>query len=313
MAPPVGGELSQLPGSGSAPSPVAFVSHPRLYASLVFFAAAVCAGVSLFSAWWSIAGSGAGPGVTLEFLPGNSLISTLGGSSETATYSSAGLSPVGNLYQAVLAVGLLVLFATLIVGALAFTAAAGKIRNPRTHGALRGVVLAVVIVAIVIVAAVPIAQPVAFHDSSTSLCSSTGSSPCDSFWGSRSNASESVGWGADLGWYLEIGTVVLLIAGLVLWARAVNEPWGRPLPPPMPDLGRIAQLKQLLDAGAITQAEFEAAKSRILGPLASPAAPSPTPTTTPSDDLIRLKQMRDAGQLTDQEYDRLRAQVLARL
>ncbi len=289
------------------------MSHRRLYASIVFLAAAVCAGVSLVTAWWSIAGSGGGPSVALEFLPGNSLIGTLGTSTETATYSSSGLGPVGNLYQAILAIGLIILFGTLLVGALSFAGAAGKIRNPRTHGAVRGVVLGMVIVSIATVVAVPIAQPVAFHDSSTSLCSSSGSSPCDSFWGSRSNASESVGWGADLGWYLEIGTVALLVAGLLLWARAINEPWGRPLPTPLPDLGRIAQLKQLLDAGAITQAEFEAAKARILGPLAPPASPSPSPTTTPSDDLLRLKQMRDAGQLTEQEYDRLRAQALARL
>lgn len=50
-------------------------------------------------------------------------------------------------------------------------------------------------------------------------------------------------------------------------------------------LDTLRQLKEWLDAGTITQPEFDALKQKLLFPTAAPASPTPAPPTVPQPDL----------------------------
>ncbi len=267
------------------------------------------------SAWWSAGLSGAFTG-SLDFLPGGSYQTNSGGMTQTETYTSANLDTVGTLYQTIYGLGLAALVIAAVGAIFAFLGATGKVRDARTHNVVRGFAIFTFSAMLVAVLVAPLVQPYAFSSAPVVNCTgSTGPNPCHSFWGSSSNASESVGWGANVGWYLGLGALVLTLLSLVLWSRSARDPWAPDKELGTPDLSKLVQLKGLLDSGAISQEEYQTAKGRILGPGVSepPARESAPSTSDPSAELARLKQMKETSALTQEEYDALRARVLARL
>ncbi len=282
-------------------------------------------------AWWS----DSFPSSIVYFLPGGSLTGSGSSGTATATYASVGFGPVGALYESVLAMALAVTVLTLIGGSVGVVAAWGKIRNPRGKGMLRGLIISGLVVALASLIIVPPLQPYTLSQSSGG-CSGYGSeSPCNSFWGAGATGGVSSSWGANLGFYLMAAAAILLVVSLLFWIRAWSSPWGsspegsvgiaaQPLAPggstpesavPGPDpIERLLQLKQLLDSGRITEAEFQQAKSGLFtkSPTAQPQLGSGPPTGV-EESLARLRAMRDSGQLSEAEYAELRARVLARL
>ena len=70
------------------------------------------------------------------------------------------------------------------------------------------------------------------------------------------------------------------------------------------DMDKLIRLKTLLDQGAITQADFDTQKKKLL--------PEPVVPDEPTE-LQMLKQLLDAGALTQGEYDVQKQRFLARL
>jgi uncharacterized membrane protein len=294
----------------------------RFSAAMAFFAGAILVGISTVSAWWSMSGSGSSlGGGDIGFIPGGDFSVTSGTTSGSISYASQGLGPVGALYEAILGLTIVLTILLVVVGIIGLFAGLGKLRSTRHQKNVKWITILVLVLSLITIVVVPTTQPTLFHRSAPSTCSSFGgvSSPCSSFWGSLRSGSSSLTWGADVGWYLAIASLVVLIAGMVLWLSAAKEPWGAGLTasargPMVGDLNRLVELKSLLDSGHITPSEFQQVKSRLLG-TDSPAA-SPTEAVQPAsatDELAKLKSLHDTGVLTDSEYDELRKRAIARL
>jgi hypothetical protein len=316
---------ASLPTVTPSPPPMSSAPHDsrrfnsgRFSCGILALVAGVLAGASTGVAWWTDYQSS----VYINFLPGGSLMGGGGSGTVTATYASLGLGPVGALYEAVLAMALAVTVLALLAGILGVFGSLGKLRSPKHNGRIRGLLIVVLIVALVSVVLVPIAQPYALSQSSGG-CSGFGSeSPCNTFWGAGATGGTGSSWGANAGYYLTVASVVLLLAGLVLWILAWRTPWGTavgasPVGTAMPGsnpVDRLFQLKQLLDSGHLSESEFQAAKASLFaGATAPPSASVGGPPGGVEESLTRLKAMHDGGRLSDQEYTELRARVLTRV
>lgn len=206
---------------------------PRAIAAVTLAVVGIVLAVfSLFLPWWTdsfteLAGSG-----SLNFLPGPSASISSGSSTVSETYSSLGLSQVGNVYEAVLIVGILVVALSavaVVVGV--FRSAHPRVSRAQWDNAFSDVSFGAAAVLLAMVVAAVLLQPPAISDAPHSDCGSvSGSSPCNSFWGAQSNSTESSSWGAATGWYLALVGGILLGTAALVWAPPILEP------PPAPKL-----------------------------------------------------------------------------
>ena len=71
---------------------------------------------------------------------------------------------------------------------------------------------------------------------------------------------------------------IMMIGGPTRKSLALSPPPSPPPSPPGTDLAKLKEMKALLDAGILTQEEFEVQKREILGTGSVPAAPTPAQT-----------------------------------
>jgi hypothetical protein len=239
-----------LPPVESVPSPAAplkpFVVKParpkmtprgtRLTASTLVLIAAIVLAVSMAVSWWGASSTGGGPSLEVGFLPGSSYTfsSSMGtGTSGSQLYSNAGLVHVGHLYQAVLGVLVVAALAGFAAMVLGYLGALGTFRSRR----YMQITLVLTIIsaggAILLPALVAASQPSAFTADGTGFSGAagagcgTGTTPCNSFWGSVSGGGTTVSWGADVGWYLSVAAAVLLVIALVQFLQTRKSPYTR--------------------------------------------------------------------------------------
>jgi succinate dehydrogenase/fumarate reductase cytochrome b subunit len=319
-----------IPGAGLPARGLALNSR-RLLASVFSLIAGVLAAASTALGWWAVSATG-GSGATIWFLPGSSLAATVGGSSETVTYASVQLGPVEALYEAVLAIAIVLAIFALVVGILLLLSAIGKIRNPARYTTLRNLIVVVTIVSLFLVVMVPALQETAISRSGNTgagLCdlATSSTNPCTAFWGSSASGGNNYSWGADVGWYLVLSATILLAVGFYLWRSARMAPWGSAGQPlagapagaltpmtsggPATPVDRLLQAKALADSGQLTPAEFEEVKGRLLSQVSASEAGAGA-SIAPGDELAKLKSLHDSGAVSDAEYAELRKKVLLR-
>lgn len=323
LSPSVGHE------STGAPTPSGLkVSLKRLIAGCLGLVSGILFGISAATSWWTVSIPIVGGGsASLSFLPGSSYLVSGIGTSGSFGYAAAGLGPVGAMYEGVLAVAIVLLIVSLILGTLAILGALGKAGSTNRFGMVRGLLIALFVLSLFVVILVPAAQP-SLLSSSGGGCSGfpSGTNPCGSFWGSGGHGENSYSWGSDVGWYLAVTGVVLMVAALAVWISSSAEPWGggsspaassaagalpgTPSPAPTAaDLDRLLQLKQLVDSGHLSAEEFQQVKARILG---TGGLGGPSTAGSAADELSRLRSLHDSGILTDSEYEELRKLVVSR-
>lgn len=197
----------------------------RIAASSLLLIAAVLLTISILVPWWSITVSSGGTSATVNFLPGSeySGTGTYDGVTFTSanTYTSANLSQVGRLYEAVLGMGIVAAIAAFLSGAVGF---AGAFGSRRPGGAATDLALLSLAFALILPFLVVAIQPWAFTSDTNSSGSSCGggSNPCNSFWGNVSSGGVTGTWGAGLGWYIDLAALVLLAIGF--WLFLSSEP-----------------------------------------------------------------------------------------
>lgn len=204
----------------------------RLSAAAIALVAGVCSGISAFSAWWTLTGSGP-VSATLSFLPGDSLSASESGSTSSYTYASQGLGQVGALYEGVLAIAIVVMVLSFIAGAIGLVISLVRSRSQSKGGSFMSLTIVVIVVSLVAILLAALAQPSIIAQHPGGACGGYPGmkTPCNSFWGSVSANGETVTWGADSGWYLEIAALVLVIAAFVVWRLSRPESLETPTVP----------------------------------------------------------------------------------
>lgn len=213
------------------------IKGTRLTASTLLLIASIVLAVSMAVSWWGASLTGGGTAGTIGLLPGSSYAVSgnfgSGGLAGSTTYTSAGLIHVGQLYEAVLGVGLLatlVGFAGMVLGYM------GAFGTFRSRAYLRITLLLTIISfagAALLPVLVALAQPAAFNADGSAFGGAggsgcgTGSSPCNSFWGSLSAGGTTLSWGADVGWYLSVAAAVLLLVALLQLFTTRRQPYTR--------------------------------------------------------------------------------------
>jgi hypothetical protein len=176
--------------------------------------------------WWGLSASGGGLSASENFLPGSSLSGsgTYDGAtySGSATYASANLTAVGYLYETVLGFGLtaaIAAFAGMAVGYASVAATNKSRRLAEDAGFLTQISFGF---ALLLPFLVVFVQPFAYNRDSSNAGAScgSGSTPCNSFWGSVSSGGATATWGAGIGWYLVVVAAILLLAAVVLLASS---------------------------------------------------------------------------------------------
>ncbi|MGI0155099.1 MAG: hypothetical protein ACREDE_03035 [Thermoplasmata archaeon] len=186
---------------------------------------------SLATPWWSYSASAGGNSESVNFLPGSNYNITCAGhcggfSAGSFPYTAIGGS-LGGLYEGVL---ILVALSAVLTGLAALFGGLRVLGRSRAPNARRWAFLGSGIAAVVLLGAIvwtASAQPGAFPAGSALTGSgSGGASPATSFWGS--NPAGSASWGAGVGWYLALASVVLIIVVigmlLVLDRQRPREP-----------------------------------------------------------------------------------------
>ncbi|MGC2289583.1 MAG: hypothetical protein WA688_06980 [Thermoplasmata archaeon] len=207
-------------GAYAAHSPVRIAMRP-LIASVIVLVGGICAGLSAFSPWWTIATTGEFD-ASFNFLPGTDYTLSSGRGGVPSPFPYAGhpdLASLAGLYEGILALTIVILVLSMIVGILGVLASFGRLPYP-TRLRPRYLVVALLLIALVAAALVPVAQPMLIHG-----CGA-GPSECSSFWGTASGSGETTVWGANVGWYLTVATVVLLGAALFIWGPSASQAWG---------------------------------------------------------------------------------------
>lgn len=168
------------------------------------------------------------------------------------------------------------------------------------------------------------------HRSGAGSCESFSGvgSPCNSVWGSASAGGTSITWGTDLGWYLTISSLVLLIGALIAWTSTPRSAVMAPASTGVDEgftagynasgltqanIDRLIELRKMVDSGHLSADEFQQVKARLLGTAAPSPLPRPSPSQVLAEELQRLKELHDTGVLTDEEYAELRKRTVARL
>ncbi len=228
-------EPTSLPPPSSPPSPIQpftltkrraklTLKGARLTASTLLLFAAILLAASMALSWWGASASGGGHATVLGFLPGADYRAQTGSNLSYPSYVSAGLVHVGQLYEAVLAVGVVATVAGFVAMLLSYLGALNAFKTRR----FQPITFLFGFIAFVGAAALPAAvaggQPGAFNADSTSGFGGAGCgaspNPCTSFWNSISTGGVTVSWGADVGWYLSVIAAVLLLVGLlILWNK----------------------------------------------------------------------------------------------
>jgi hypothetical protein len=140
-----------------------------------------------------------------------------------------GLNEVGQLYEAVLGLGLCAAIAAFVGMALGYAGAFGVFRSRSILTLTLSLTLVSFLLAVMLPVLVALAQPPALSADSSSLGSSCagGSNACSSFWGSSTVNGTTISWGADVGWYLALAAAVLLLVGLIQLLSSRRQPFTR--------------------------------------------------------------------------------------
>jgi hypothetical protein len=195
----------------------------RLFSAAFAVTAAILAGISAFTVWWTF--SIPSSGVVLDFRPGEYFYAfqVMSNISLRIPFASAGYGPLEGLYVALLALALGLLVFGLLVGGLMVVSALGKLRNPAAHTTLRNLAVVLVVVAVFALAVAPSLQPTLAGRSSPglidlcTLSNNTSQTPCNSFWGTGVGSSGPVAWGGNVGWYLMLVAALFFLVSLVTW------------------------------------------------------------------------------------------------
>jgi hypothetical protein len=188
--------------------------------ALLLIAAFVLALVSLGTAWWSYSASAGGGTTSVNFLPGSEYNVTCAGahcggfSAGSFPYTALGGS-LGSLYGTVMVLAAVSVALTGLVALFGALGAMGRRLGAWQRSGSLFLGLAAVILLLTALCWAVAAQPGAFPSGSSFTTSGSGSaSPATSFWGS--NAAGTISWGAGLGWYLALASVLLLCAVAIL-------------------------------------------------------------------------------------------------
>jgi hypothetical protein len=228
----------------------------RSIAATFLLFGAVLVAVSMGVSWWGYSEQGKGISGTESFYPGNSYyeLGTFpsGAVNSWQTYTTSGLLHVGQLYEAVLAVGILAALLGFVATVLGYLGAINSFHSRRSQT----LTLLLVIVAFASTVALPITvavgQPSAYNTDASSYLGGCGPSPnpCTGLWGSQTAAGVTQSFGADIGWYLALAAAVFFVLALVqllgsrrapytreeVAAAAAQPNWSEGLPPPPPPM-----------------------------------------------------------------------------
>lgn len=72
----------------------------------------------------------------------------------------------------------------------------------------------------------------------------------------------------------------------------------------------VQEYKNLLDAGVITQAEFDRKRAELLHISPTAAAAAPSPAGDKFEQVKQFKSLLDAGAITQEEFERKKAELL---
>ena len=214
------------------PRPKLSVKGTRFTASTLLLIATLLLATSMGVSWWGASVSGGGHATVLGFDPGSAFTVQSGSnSSAQQSYISVGLVHVGQLYEAVLGIGLLATVAGLVSVVLSYLGAFAVFKSRRILPFTLVITLISLASAAILPGLVALGQPGAFNADNTSgfgrsACGPS-PSPCTGFWGSVSAGGSTVSWGADVGWYLAIVAAVLLLVGLLLLWTVRKMPYTR--------------------------------------------------------------------------------------
>lgn len=249
-----------------------YPSRRRLLTALFLITASLLALIALVTPWWSISltispsGSYAGGSFTGFLMPGGSAASSCSGDCyglgrNTGVAWNHWLTATNGLYEGILALMVLVLIAVFFSTFLGLRSAT---RSTVSRRSLTVLILATFVAMLLLLVAVSLAvadQPGAlssdFYTSGTPnvqemfFCAS-GASPTTSFWGSNSGSCTGgqdaffpvqYSWGASVGWYAALVSLLLLLFALLLLILSWREmratakssvPMPAVVPPPPP-------------------------------------------------------------------------------
>ncbi len=198
------------------------VKGTRLTASTLVLIASIMLAASMGVSWWGASESGGGHARVLGFEPGSAYSDQNGSLSTSQTYISAGLVHVGQLYEAILGIGLLATLAGFLGAILCYLGAFGALRSRKILPVSLLITLISFVATVITPVLAALGQPGAYNADGSSGLGASGCgpspNPCTSFWGSVSAGGFTFSWGADVGWYLAIAAaVLLLVAFLQLW------------------------------------------------------------------------------------------------
>jgi hypothetical protein len=189
----------------------------------------------------------------------------------TLSYISAGLVHVGQLYEAVLAIGIIATIGGFVGMILSYIGAFGGFKSRKFLPVTILLTLISLVGAISAPAVVVAGQPGAFNSDNTSAFGGMGCgaspNPCTSFWNSVTTAGVTVSWGADVGWYFAVAAaVLLLVAFLLLWST-------RKMPYTRTELGAAGTLPNMVQlSGGGTSAPISPPTSGAGGVATPPAS-----------------------------------------
>jgi len=194
-----------------------------------------------------------------NLLPGWSFTITSKTGLVTEQYAGNNLVHVGQLYEAVLGIGLFAALTGFLGMLLSYLGAFGRLQSR----AFQKITLLLTFItfggAVLLPVLVAVGQPGAFNADLAAGGGSCGPSPnpCSSFWASSSAGGVAVSWGADVGWYLSVVAAVFLAVALLQLFTTRRMPF--------------------------TRAEISVASSPVAPTAASGAGPSspPLPPTVP--------------------------------
>jgi len=292
-------------GTGRS-SPPWVHSRLRLTASTLLVVAGACAVSSAFTPWWTFSLNAPPYTENLSFFPGSDATAHATNNSQSASasgsYHSVGLGAFAALYFAVWAVLLVAGGGILVGGALALLAEFRLIKGFARGYLPAALGLVLVLLPLVMVIAVPVTQPGIFtYSDPFGICpqgfyANLAPTPCNSFWGSQSGQGVSVSWGAGVGWYLAVVSMVLSLVGGVLWRWALYHPWSRDEDP----FGRG------LLSTPIAGSQSAVAGSPIPPTLQSPGWPPATPGRLSVGDVHPPSKLDAATQQVNSQFPALR-------
>lgn len=252
------------------------VKGSRLLASTLLLFSSILLAVSMGVSWWSASSSGGGKASVVSFLPGSQYWAETAGTASTPSYLSAGLLHVGQLYEAVLVIGIVAIIAGFAGMLLSYVGALGGFKSRKFLPITLLLTLVSFVGAVVLPTLVAAGQPGAFTADNTSGFGGTGCgaspTPCTSFWNSITNAGVTVSWGADVGWYLAIAAAVLLVVALLLLWTTRRLPYTR---------AEMSATPSVAPAPATGQADSSSVPPAAAAPVTDTAIPATTSSYCP--------------------------------